>query len=77
MIKESTKITFPSGSVFDKSTIIHFENKENEIIKKILCYYRENPLWINKKKYKKIIGDYPNFNELSLNKQEKIIERYS
>lgn len=49
-------------------------NKEAMIINDILRFEREEPLWINNKIYKKIVKKNPDFLEMEINDQEKVIK---
>lgn len=52
------------------------EGVEGELLKKILAFSREEPLWLDKNIYKKIIGEEPNFENLPTHEQNNLIEKY-
>jgi len=49
------------------------KNLENNIIKEILSFTRNKPIWLDKKVYDKILKNKPDFDSLPLNMQEEII----
>jgi hypothetical protein len=53
------------------------EGEEEKIIKEILCFTREEPIWLDSRLYKKIIKEYPDFNNFSSTEQTKIIKNSS
>ncbi len=48
---------------------------ESDILNEALCCYREKPIWLDRKIYKKILKTVPDFDTLSFSEQEGIIKK--
>jgi hypothetical protein len=57
----------------DWKEVVDDRDIEESIIKEILSPIRREPIWIEKKVYKRILKKYPNFSALSQPEQEEVI----
>lgn len=75
------KLGWMVGNLFSRVGVSDWKEKYNNsdvekaIIRKFLSFYRDNPVWLQQKQYKKIVKTNPDFESLSIAEQDELIKQ--